>query len=86
MGNEDRQSTISRIFEKLEKIETHIISIDTTLAKQHMSLEEHMRRTLQLENEMSPVVKHVEQVRGAGMLLGLLALLATIASIILVFK
>jgi len=83
---EDRKSTTLRIFEKLEKIENHIVNIDKTLLLQHVSLEEHMRRTQLLETEMAPVVKHVEQVRGAGMLLGLLALLATIASIVLVFK
>jgi hypothetical protein len=83
---DDKKSTTYRIFEKLEQTESHLADIKVTLAKQHMSLADHIRRTALLEEEMKPVVKHVEQVRGAGMLLGLLALLATIASVYLVFK
>ena len=83
MSTEDNKgrSTTSRIFEKVEKIEAHLYSIDTTLARQHSSLEEHMRRTQLLEEEMKPVARHVEQMRGAGKLLALLALIATIVSV-----
>lgn len=84
--SEDRKSTTVRIFEKLEKIEAHLAEVNTTLEKQHMSLAEHMRRTSLLEEEMKPVVKHVEQVRGAGMLLFLMSLIATIISVVLIFK
>ena len=83
---DDRKSTTVRIFEKLDRMEAHLSEMNTTLEKQHMSLAEHMRRTSLLEQEMHPVVKHVEQVRGAGMLLGLLALIATIVATILAFK
>lgn len=84
--SEDKKSTNVRIFDKLDRIEARLAAIDVTLAKQHESLAEHMRRTAVLEEEMHPVVKHVEQVRGAGLLLGLLAMLATIASVWLVFR
>jgi hypothetical protein len=84
--SDDRKSTTYRIFEKIEKVENHLHEINLTLEKQHQSLAEHMRRTQLLEQEMRPVVKHVEQVRGAGILLGFLALLSTIVSVYLVFK
>lgn len=84
--SDDRKSTTYRIFEKLEKVENHLHEINVTLEKQHQSLAEHMRRTALLEEEMKPVVKHVEQVRGAGMLLFMLSLLATVASVYLIFK
>lgn len=82
----DNKSTTIRIFEKLENIEGHLASINIILAKQHMSLDEHMRRTEILEVELRPVAKHVEQMRGAGKLLAVLALIATILSVFAYFN
>ena len=79
--DQKNRSTTSRIFEKVESIEMRLQSIDMTLLKQHLSLDEHMRRTEIIEKELQPVVKHVEQMRGAAKLLGILALIATIISV-----
>lgn len=56
---------IDRIEDKLDKVSDKIASIDVTLAAQHESLKEHMRRTLLLEEQLEPVKKHVSMVNGA---------------------
>lgn len=71
---------------RLSEIERTLHAIDKTLALNTQHLEEHMRRTALIESEMKPVVKHVEQMRGAAKLLGILALLVSIVSIYVVFK
>ncbi len=42
----------SRTDAKLEKIEAHLSRIDVTLAKNTVSLEEHIRRTEQIEKRL----------------------------------
>lgn len=69
--------------QKLAQIERSIAAIDKTLAINTEHLKEHMRRTAIIEKEMQPVVKHVEQMRGAAKLLGIMALIATIATTII---
>lgn len=69
---------LERIETKLDDIGDHLGQINVTLAAQHVSLKEHIRRTALLEQEMKPVKKHVYMVNGALKLLGVLALLATI--------
>lgn len=44
-----------RVYNKLEKIETHIASIDITLARNTDSLENHMARTLIIEKALFPI-------------------------------
>lgn len=68
---------------KLEKINERLGSIDSTLAAQHVSLREHIRRTELLEEDVKPIKRHVSMVQGAMALIGLLA---TIAGIIQLFK
>lgn len=63
---------------KLDQINERLHSIDKTLAVNTNHLAEHMRRTEILEQQMEPVAKHVEQMRGAAKLLAVLALIATI--------
>jgi predicted neutral ceramidase superfamily lipid hydrolase len=75
-----------QIEKRLEEIERLLVSLDKTLAINTEHLAEHMRRTAIIEDELKPVVKHVEQMRGAGKLIALLALLATILSVILIFN
>ncbi len=72
--------------QKLAEIERTLHQIDKTLLLNTEHLAEHMRRTAIIEKELQPVVKHVQQMQGAAKLLGVLALLATIASIALLFK
>lgn len=64
---------------KLEKIYDRLNSIDTTLAAQHESLKDHIRRTEILEQELKPVKVHVIMVNGA---LKFVALLGVIAAIV----
>lgn len=72
-----RQTETSRRLDEIEKL---LGAIDKTLAINTEHLAEHMRRTAKIEQEMDPVVKHVQQMKGAAKLLGLLAIIATIVS------
>lgn len=72
-----------RVEEKLDKVVEKISSIDVTLAKQSVILDEHVRRSNLLEAKMVPLEKHVSMVNGALKLIGVLALFATIAEVIL---
>jgi archaellum component FlaC len=71
-----------RIDDKLDKVMEHITSIDVTLAKQHVSLEEHIKRTNMLEDKLEPIEKHVNMVNGAIKFIILLSALAAIYAVI----
>lgn len=68
----------SRLEHKIDVIAEKIGSIDVTLAKQHVSLAEHIKRTAILEKEIKPIQKHVAMVNGALKLIGIVAILAEI--------
>lgn len=65
-----------RIEAKLDKIEEHVSTIKVTLASQHISLVEHIRRTELLEKDIEPLKKHVIMAAGAFKLLGAIAVMA----------
>jgi hypothetical protein len=68
---------MDRYEEKLDKITEQISEINITLARNTVSLEEHIKRTNILENKLEPVEKHVVMVNGViKFLLGLAALSA----------
>lgn len=73
-------------FDKMQKaiglIRASIIKIDKTLYTNTKSLEEHMRRTALLEAKQEKFNAHMEQVKGAGKLIGVLGLLATIWAVL----
>ena len=75
-----------RLEAKLDKITDKISSIDSTLAAQHQSLVEHIRRTELLETRIEPIEKDIIKVKGAASLLGYivgsLTVLAAIAEIL----
>lgn len=80
-------SDFRKIDEKLDKIDSSITRIDITLAKQHESLKDHMRRTHLLEQSLKPVEKHVAMVNGALKFIGILAMImGIIESIIMMVK
>lgn len=54
MENQDE-----KIYNKLDKMNDHLSNIDVTLASQHISLENHIQRTTQLEERMKPIEEHV---------------------------
>jgi hypothetical protein len=58
-----------RILDKLDKMDTRLDNVDITLAKQHVTLEEHMRRSLAneeavqiLKEQIEPIKDHVKAV------------------------
>jgi hypothetical protein len=59
-----------RLEKKIDKVFEKIASIDVTLAKQHVSIDEHIRRTNILENDIRPIKAHVNRVEGALKVLG----------------
>lgn len=59
------QEKLIRIEEKIDRMAEKISSIDTTLASQHESLKDHIRRTELLEHVVTPVVNHVTMFTGA---------------------
>jgi len=67
-----------RLNSKLDTITEKISEIDVTLAAQHVTLKEHMRRTELLEKSLKPVQRHVDMVNGVLKFIGLLALFAAI--------
>lgn len=73
------EDIIIRIENKVDKISDKIGSIDSTLAAQHESLKDHIRRTELLEADVAPIKKHVAMVSGALKLVGLVGIIATIA-------
>jgi hypothetical protein len=66
---------LSRIEQKIDDSHEHLASIDKTLIAQHISLEDHIRRTALLESKLEPVEKHIAMVNGALKLLSVIALL-----------
>lgn len=78
-----------RILDKLDKIEERLDNVDVTLAKQHVTLEEHMRRSLAneeavqiLKEQMEPIKDHVKAVNTVLKLAGGIAIvLAALESI-----
>ena len=69
---------LDRIEIKLDEVAQRLGSIDSTLAAQQVSLDEHIRRTEILESDIKPVKKHVNMIEGAIKFIGLLAMFAAI--------
>jgi len=73
--------TSKRLVKDVDQIKRSLANVDKTLALQHVSLAEHIRRTTLLEQKLEPVEKHVEQVRGVFKFIGwLLAALGVLAA------
>ena len=68
---------IIRIEDKIDKLVDHIGSIDVTLAKQHVSLVEHIKRTALLEEEIKPLKERNSIINAALKILGSLAVVVT---------
>lgn len=69
---------LDRIENKLDKIADAQSEMNSTLASQHVSLEDHIRRTNILESEIKPLKKRVNMVDGVLRFLGVIAILAGI--------
>ncbi len=64
---------LERIEKKLDDTAEHLVSIDVTLAAQHVSLRDHIRRTEILESDIKPVRRHVAMVEGVFKFIGIIA-------------
>ena len=69
-----------RFFNKIEKIDERLSNIDVSLVRQTVSLEEHVRRTNLLENEIRPIKRHVLMVEASLKVVGLLSIILGIAA------
>ncbi len=67
---------LDRIETKLDKVNDRINSIDVTLAAQHASLVEHIKRTAILETQLEPIKTHVANIQGALKFIGAMAILS----------
>ncbi len=68
-----------RLEEKIDQVLDAQSTMSATLAAQHVSLGEHIRRSTLLEEEFKPIKTHVAMWGGAGKLLVTLGTLAGIA-------
>ena len=80
-NNNNTNNINMRIFDKLDILDMRLDSMDKTLTKQEIHLQEHIRRTEALENhlemikkDIAPVQKHVNMVEGAFKLLGVISM------------
>lgn len=76
-----------RIEDKLDKVNEHLGAIDVTLASQHESLKEHIKRTSILEEELKPIKKHTVMTQGIlKFLMYISGMMALIGALIKVLK
>lgn len=80
--NDEASKRLERIEKEMSIVRNILIRLDKTMVINTRSLDEHMRRTKLLETELKPITKHVEQMRGAAKLIGLLALIASIVMVV----
>lgn len=79
---DDTNSKLDRIETKVDKIDSRLDNVDVRLAKYNMELEFHIARTNQIEDDLLPIVAHVEQIRGAAKLIAFVAALVGFAIMI----
>lgn len=79
-----------KLEEKLDKIDGRLSSIDITLAKQEVNLQEHMRRTQlneqaieKITENLIPINKHVTMLEGVLKFFGVLAVLGSVLTSII---
>lgn len=76
-----------RIENKVDKISERINSVDVTLAAQHESLKDHMRRTELLEQAVEPLKSHLNAVHMAAKLIGVIVGIITVgAAVVEIFS
>jgi hypothetical protein len=72
------EQKIDRLIDKVDKIEDTLVKQEVNLARLTVSVEEHVKRSNNLEEALKPVQRHVVLVEGALKFIGLLGVLATI--------
>lgn len=74
---------ISEMSKAIDRIDRSVDGINITLAKQEIHLEEHIKRSKLLEDQMEPIKQHVNRVNSLLLLLGgIFALIGAIKGII----
>jgi hypothetical protein len=73
MSDQIEKLALELLFRRLDKIEVimskideRLDSVDVTLGKQHVSLENHIRRTELAERQIAIVNSHVDNMKGAS--------------------
>ncbi len=61
---------VGRLEDKVDRIAESVSNIDKTLMGQAVQLEEHIRRTTLLENDVKPIKEHVQRLKGIAWFLG----------------
>lgn len=75
------------IDDKLDKIAENVNQINVTLALQHQSLDEHMKRTKLLEDRVDPIEKQAVMFRGVVKFFSITSvIIGIITSIIIAIK
>ena len=74
---------LNEIKDKLDVLDSKLDNVDRILAVNTEQLSYHIRRTNLLESQLVPIKAHVEQIRGAGKLLFIASLIATILAVFL---
>jgi len=64
---------VVRIETKIDKVMEHVSEINVTLAKQHVSLDDHIRRTAILETQIIPLKKQSDMAYGIIKFIALVA-------------
>jgi len=71
------------IDQKLDKILNDVGEIKVVQAAQHVTLQEHIRRTELLEEDIKPIKRHVWMTEGIVKFIGLMGVFAGIVEVIL---
>jgi septation ring formation regulator EzrA len=59
------EDQLERIESKVDKLDERLDKVDVHMAKYNLELEFHVSRVTQVEDELLPIARHVEQLRGA---------------------
>lgn len=80
-------STIKDVDKKLDTVLDRMGKMDTTMVRQQVILDEHVKRSNAIEETIKPLQKHVNMMDGAFKFISLMAVIATIVEAIhLIFK
>ena len=63
-NSDDVKEARQRLYAQIDRVENKVDNIDVTMARNTTLLEEHIRRTNILEDELKPIKEHVANVRG----------------------
>jgi hypothetical protein len=75
-----------RIEQKIDKIADTLTEQAVTLGRLTVTVEDHVKRTNILEDDIKPIKKHVAMVEGALKFIGLLGILAGIIQAVIWIK